>query len=1138
MKRSIALTVVFCLGLPLLGSAQNRPGDERGRPSPQPGSQQHQSQPQPQRDQEGRAAQPLQTVKRASELLSSMVENPQGEHLGRIDEVVVNLQAGRVTYAVLNSGGLQGVGGKLLAIPSRALSVSDQEGTLLLNITRQELARAPGFDRENWPDMANPQWAAQDGITRQQDLPFADRQTGRTEGGMVDERPQIQRVNELLGLPVRHQQGRILGELQDLLLDLEEGRVLYVVLRTEGFVRGGHEYQPIPSQLVTFSPRQDELLASVDMQRVRQGPGFSGPQWPDLADPRWSEQVYRFYGLQPYWTVARAEPQIREPAGARQPSPPDRRQQDPNETERFQQQQAPDQNRTPRGQLRHPQLQQITATVATQPGHTWDGLGSDLRAPIPRWHQDSEWPPQADERADQRERREHRTQQQLRDDRLERITRASDLRGTSVVNHRDQNLGEIRDVVVDLEAGRVVYFVLGTGGFLGLRERYFAIPPQAFEISRGDDWELLLPVEEQQISEAPGFDRNEWPIMANPRWAAQAYRFYGQQPHWQAEGRAGSEFREPAGAPRTQQAPPRGRNGNQPYPNGRASQGQPRGGALLQDEGIGRIARVSDLRGTTIRNHQGENLGDIRDVVVDLHSGRVVYLALAAGGFLGLGERYFAIAPELVQLSPRDERVLLLNIDRQRIAQAPGFTRDQWPVEANPQWLRMAGARFQQQPGQHQTWERGQAPGQSPIRQGEPEARYNEQRQPQTRGTLRDDRLDQVTRATDLRGTQVVNHRNEQLGDIRDVVVDIENGRVVYLVFGAGGFLGLGERYFAIPPRAFRISHQNDWELILPIDQRQIAQAPGFDRDNWPIMANPRWAEEAYRFYGQQPHWQTARRGAFDVQEPAGAPRMPRQGNGYDREREHQFQGDPGRTPRGGIEHGGGLFHDEGIGRIARGSDLRGTRVVNHRDQELGEIRDLVLDIQNGRIVYVALGAGGFLGLGERYFAIPPEAIRISPHDDRELLLAIEANRIAQAQGFSRDNWPAQADQRWAEEAWVYYRQHEWEQQRQSGREIRDPAGAGREAQPQFRQISGPRDQGRAENDRGMTQQIRRALVTDQTLSTAAKNVNIHVSGGMVTLKGQVNSEEEKQVVESKAREIAGPQQVQSQIEVRERRSR
>jgi len=69
-------------------------------------------------------------------------------------------------------------------------------------------------------------------------------------------------------------------------------------------------------------------------------------------------------------------------------------------------------------------------------------------------------------------------------------------------------------------------------------------------------------------------------------------------------------------------------------------------------------------------------------------------------------------------------------------------------------------------------------------------------------------------------------------------------------------------------------------------------------------------------------------------------------------------------------------------------------------------------------------------------------------------------------------------------------------------------------------------------SDRVMTQQIRKAIVKDKSLSTYAHNVKIITQNGQVTLKGPVRSDDEKRAVEAKAAEVAGQNNVTSQLDV------
>ena len=89
----------------------------------------------------------------AHTLTGDIVRNPEGEELGRIDELMIDILSGRVAYAVLSFGGLLGMGGKLFPIPLTSLSLrTDRNGVLeraILNVDKETIQSAPGFDRSD-----------------------------------------------------------------------------------------------------------------------------------------------------------------------------------------------------------------------------------------------------------------------------------------------------------------------------------------------------------------------------------------------------------------------------------------------------------------------------------------------------------------------------------------------------------------------------------------------------------------------------------------------------------------------------------------------------------------------------------------------------------------------------------------------------------------------------------------------------------------------------------------------------------------------------------------------------------------------------------------------------------------------------
>lgn len=95
------------------------------------------------------------SVLSASTIADDKVMNSNGEDLGKVEDLMIDLESGRVAYAVLSFGAGFMHSGKLFAIPMASLSVDQKGKKLVLNVTRDMLETAEGFDRDHWPDMAD-----------------------------------------------------------------------------------------------------------------------------------------------------------------------------------------------------------------------------------------------------------------------------------------------------------------------------------------------------------------------------------------------------------------------------------------------------------------------------------------------------------------------------------------------------------------------------------------------------------------------------------------------------------------------------------------------------------------------------------------------------------------------------------------------------------------------------------------------------------------------------------------------------------------------------------------------------------------------------------------------------------------------
>ncbi|RUO36015.1 photosystem reaction center subunit H [Aliidiomarina shirensis] len=102
--------------------------------------------------------------------------------------------------------------------------------------------------------------------------------------------------------------------------------------------------------------------------------------------------------------------------------------------------------------------------------------------------------------------------------------------------------------------------------------------------------------------------------------------------------------------------------------------------------------------------------------------------------------------------------------------------------------------------------------------------------------------------ADTLIGNDVYNHKDDKLGDIKEIMLDVTNGQVSYAVLSYGTFLGLGEKLFAVPWSALTLDTENK-RFVLSIEKDNLSDAPGFDKKNWPNMADEKWSKDINNFY-------------------------------------------------------------------------------------------------------------------------------------------------------------------------------------------------------------------------------------------------------------------------------------------------
>ena len=101
----------------------------------------------------------------------------------------------------------------------------------------------------------------------------------------------------------------------------------------------------------------------------------------------------------------------------------------------------------------------------------------------------------------------------------------------------------------------------------------------------------------------------------------------------------------------------------------------------------------------------------------------------------------------------------------------------------------------------------------------------------------------------------VKNPQGEDLGNLKEIMIDVNTGSIAYAVLSFGGFLGMGDKLFAIPWEAFTLNTEKE-HLVLNVDKERLKDAPGFDKDNWPKTPNSDYITQVHSHYGYKPYWE------------------------------------------------------------------------------------------------------------------------------------------------------------------------------------------------------------------------------------------------------------------------------------------
>lgn len=240
-------------------------------------------------------------LRKGSRIVGATIKSADGTKLGNVHDLVLTPDLDEVSYVVMSRGGIFGLGRNLYAIPWTALSPG-LDRTYVVQMTEQQLLATGGFDEDNWPSEAT----IGEGM---QERAF----TGGT--GAVHDR----RFTRIKGIPARTADDRHSGQIDDLVIATDNGRVAYTIISYGGLAGLGSRLAAVPHNAITLEPGMDVARINAPEATVK-AYSFSHGNWPALADPSYSQQLAQSFGVEPMGTALGFVP-AEEPAVAAAPTP-------------------------------------------------------------------------------------------------------------------------------------------------------------------------------------------------------------------------------------------------------------------------------------------------------------------------------------------------------------------------------------------------------------------------------------------------------------------------------------------------------------------------------------------------------------------------------------------------------------------------------------------------------------------------------------------------------------------------------------------------------------------------------------------------------------------------------------------------
>ncbi|MCB0128297.1 MAG: PRC-barrel domain-containing protein [Caldilineaceae bacterium] len=301
-----------------------------------------------------------------------------------------------------------------------------------------------------------------------------------------------------------------------------------------------------------------------------------------------------------------------------------------------------------------------------------------------------------------------------------------------------------------------------------------------------------------------------------------------------------------------------------------------------------------------------------------------------------------------------------------------------------------------------------------------------------------------LIRASNLVGYRVYDPQNEDMGTIHDMLVLRSDEDLAYAVVSVGGFLGIGDTLHLVPWWAFTLDQANS-RLTLNVTPEILKAAPTYSADALPNVADPNWDTDLVAYWETVEPTPASSSALTTTNSVTGTTGVTATTAMTATENMTAIESMTATESMTVTEDVSGTADMTGTHSMTETGNVTGTVGVTATDtnasgvislnalqdysvqdtagDKIGSIEDIMINPQQGRIEYMILSFGGFLGFGDKWFAVPLTASEIRT-TDKTIVLDVTPEMLKSAPGFNKNELPSTADANWDQEIRDYWQQH------------------------------------------------------------------------------------------------------------------